>query len=564
MTPFEVLSEEDKNLIEKYILNYGFMYNETYETHLDASMEHILSTWNNNKKDLFKMLGNNLIVRRPYTFTIPVEGIAYSLKNNRSNEYQRFYNIWWNKILTNNDIVPNIMFYNKDTKAYDLPGCRFDLVDNLEKIITCDELATNAWNKGEYKFMFPNGEKFKISNGMRIMRIIHKFVEEVVPDCMPQYEAFRIWHSQILNNRYLDGEICLSIHPLDFMTMSDNKNNWRSCMRWTGEDFADVGDYRAGTLECMNSSNIIVAYLHSPDNPMLLDLWGGTNEPYKWNNKKWRELFIINPEIITEIKAYPYQDENLTNTILMWIKELAKLNLDYEYDNYEVNVSKDIIPYEEEKCEFGFDFSPTEFMYNDFGTLEKHRGRINARKLYNAVKQDKYYYCANENNLKASYYITIPYGGEAICMCCGNNRVSSAERVLCDICDTGYHCPICGESISGNERYWLDDVNDYVCLNCIDWETGIDDISEETHLNENLITLYYVDEYDDDERPICKAENSINIYRYIDSDYWNVFNTRPHTAEGWMGHWTAQANYVTAEDIRDIKWFKDLFPNVEL
>ena len=125
----------------------------------------------------------------------------------------------------------------------------------------------------------------------------------------------------------MDGELCLSIHPMDYMTMSDNDNNWQSCMNWMNN-----GDYRLGTVECMNSPYVLVAYLHNPNHSMSIG-------PYEWNSKHWRELFIIHPEMISEVKGYCFQDENLTNTILMWIKELAHNNLDWDYDNDEINVT---------------------------------------------------------------------------------------------------------------------------------------------------------------------------------------------------------------------------------
>ena len=179
-----------------------------------------------------------------------------------------------------------------------------------------------------------------------------------------------MWHSRILNQKYMDGELCLSIHPLDYMTMSDNDNNWDSCMKWNG-----VGDYRCGTVECMNAPNVLIAYLHNPDHPMN----PFTFKDWKWNSKKWRELFIVNEEVISEVKGYCFQDESLTNTILMWIKELAEKNLGWTYDNDEINI-QETIPWEND-ADMCFRFYPGKYMYNDIGTLEKHRARINRQKL---------------------------------------------------------------------------------------------------------------------------------------------------------------------------------------
>ena len=573
MYPIEFLTDDDKDLIEKYILDYGFMYNEPYDNHINASIDYILRLWNENKTTLYKLFDNNLILRRPYTFTIPTDGLAYNIKNSKDQSYSRFYNIWWKEVLGNPGLN-DILFYDKLTKTYMLPLTRFSFERKLTNLLDDLMLAKNSWDGEDYKFMFPDGEKYKISTGMKIIKIIHKFVQKFAPDCEPQFEAFRIWHSQILNNKYLDGEICLSIHPMDFMTMSDNDNNWRSCMRWTGDGIGDVGDYRAGTVECMNSPFILVAYLHSPDNPMNIgihyDCNGNKVQSYKWNNKKWRELFIINKELITEIKAYPYQDENLTNTILMWIKELAKNNLGYEYNNNEVNISKDIIQYPEENCEFGISFDPSEYMYNDFGTLDKHRARVNCKELYHAIKVEKYEYGEMVKDNKNSYYLTIPYGGTANCMCCGELTIDSEERVICSNCDTGYICPVCGEPIkSSDDRFWMDDIDDYICIDCMENETATDDITGEIHLTSEMINIYYVEEYDEEGKPIFNTNNIITIYH--GTQYWveyeRIFKTRPHYDQGYykgISWGSAKEYYLTADDINDIDKFTEYFSNFKI
>ena len=64
---------------------------------------------------------------------------------------------------------------------------------------------------------------------------------------LPGFEDFRIAQSLVTNQANLKGYITLSIHPLDYMTMSDNNCGWDSCMSWQEE-----GCYRQGTVEMMN------------------------------------------------------------------------------------------------------------------------------------------------------------------------------------------------------------------------------------------------------------------------------------------------------------------------
>ena len=64
----------------------------------------------------------------------------------------------------------------------------------------------------------------------------------------------------------------------------------------------------------------------------------------------------------------------------MWIKELAHNNLNWDYDDDEINLQdSNSIPFNEgDLC---FRVYPEGYMYNDIGTLEKHRARINREKI---------------------------------------------------------------------------------------------------------------------------------------------------------------------------------------
>ena len=135
-----------------------------------------------------------------------------------------------------------------------------------------------------------------------------------------EYEAFRIWHSMLFNSAKMTGNLCLSIHPLDYITMSENDEGWSSCMNWH-----DEGCYRRGTIEMMNSKYVLVAYVKSENNEIYM---GNDNH---WNSKKWRSLFYLDKDIITSIKGYPYQHPALVKVIIEKLEELAEANLGYMY-----------------------------------------------------------------------------------------------------------------------------------------------------------------------------------------------------------------------------------------
>ena len=114
----------------------------------------------------------------------------------------------------------------------------------------------------------PDGtfRKYHVQKGSRPMRVVGRILKAYHFAKEEDYKELVNWHSRMLNDKRLEGELCLSIHPLDYMTMSENNCDWTSCMNWP-----EGGCYRGGTIEMMNSPMVIVAYLKSANNPLMMD-----------------------------------------------------------------------------------------------------------------------------------------------------------------------------------------------------------------------------------------------------------------------------------------------------
>jgi hypothetical protein len=391
----------------------------------------------------------------------------------------------------------------------------------------------------------------KISHGMKPMKILAKFVDEFGNDQVKQdFEAFRLWHSRILQNRYVDGKLCLSIHPLDFMTMSDNNNNWDSCMRWQGGG----GDYRLGTVECMNSPFVIVAYLHDPAHPMFWQDYRSSKfgETYTWNSKQWRELFVVQDAFISEIYPYPFQDTNLTNTVLMWIKDLAAQNLGWTYDNEEINmVEKYDNPQvcTEKIC---FNLNTEAYMYKDFGRMDIHRGRMNIQKVIEATQER--WESTHKPNTR---YFDTSYGGIATCMWCGRPISGSANEnhVLCPACEPVMYCACCGEVLSSRSVRYFDDDDTPYCEECFA-DKSVEDALSGDYINTDDAMLIYWKLGEDEEGENIYYCNSIYIHESMVGTrvYENYFKQAPHRAPDW-----GNCYYVTTDDFTDVNETMNLF-----
>ena len=518
---FAALSDNDKEVIDEYICSYAPLNSDNANYYNKKSLEVILHEWNEQNQDLFKLFGEELIVRRLYSYKQTNEGLVNEFNLHRDDDAYKNFASWWNWSIKHNanvkfelEGISDMYFYSK--------------FFYIEEAYNFNNLAANSYQGEEFKVIFEDGSVLKVCRGMKPMKILHKFIEKYGNEKDEEmFEEFRLWHSRLLNQKTIDGELCLSIHPLDYMTMSDNANGWTSCMRWSDKwGNADAGDYRTGTVECMNSPYIIVAYLHDPRHTMKVS-------DYEWNSKRWRELFIVNEGCISEIKGYPYQDENLTNTCIAWIKELAMKNMGWTYDNEEYSMTDPILKYENESLYI--DFVKPVHMYKDFGVLRKHAGRINLDYL----RASKKFYCNTVKGMDGSImrYIDIPYGGEATCVFCGTFLEDSGYEkvdniVLCQRCESIARCRCCGDALTDDDSYYIEELDDYVCYDCYSNDCIMDNFDGTMHLDENVEQIHIFLGYDYNERPVFFDRCAYAYQPEYNYSYKQVMSDMPKVMNG--------------------------------
>lgn len=330
MEIFDAITPIEQETIEHYIQLYagaGEM----------APLPQVLRVWNKQKRTLYRLLGKKLRVKIPVE--IPRNVIYYqrelmAIYDTYSiwNERDRMY--FLNNLGVMKDIIHN-PFVFEYMKFILTQGYPLEDINVLSKLVFHQNIEkgyiTTIHNTEAHHF-----EKFKstVKNNMRTVRTIQKVLKAMRFPHMQLFEEWRNRVSDININRDIKTNLVFSIHPIDFMTMSDNACNWTSCMSWR-----EKGSYSAGTIEMMNSNMAILAYLES-DTPFNIIF---DEEEYNIPNKSWRCLFFINKHILLSGKAYPYSNTDLTKVCLDKLRELAKENLSwtYKYINQEY---KDIYP----------------------------------------------------------------------------------------------------------------------------------------------------------------------------------------------------------------------------
>lgn len=311
-----------------------------------------------------------------------------------------------------------------------------------------------------------------IPAGMRIGKALHRYFDGEVGD---EYVEFvRNEMSRIIQENKVTGTLCLSVHPLDFLSSSENQHNWRSC-------HALDGDYRAGNLSYMTDNCTIMAYLKSEGDVALPRF----PESVPWNNKKWRCLFFFdhNNKLVYEGRQYPYS----ISSIFPIITDVF----------YQMKFFTDSRRY----CMDAW----REYVFTDFSIGNKQYET--QRHLYapghgifhlkDVVKDHDYSYHFNDL-LKSSFYLPRVYdyhqdyfgsavrfkhpmtvGGYTYCICCGETHVADSNTMMCDRCRSKYddeyyeedcdgeYCYICGNQVDADDVVYMEGMYPY-CPDCFE------------------------------------------------------------------------------------------------
>ena len=229
------------NLLDKYDMKQFGNHRAAIEPSdigTPADVNHVLRFWDINKSEyLYKLLGNQLIVSKPISFTKSDDELYGDLEtfmyDNRA-----FLRLFFSALLEALSLK-RLSYDNETVNDFFYNTIHF----NLKADMLCGNTVSFFEDKpfGNSVTVTVNGTKVTMSEGQKIMKLVGNIARAL--DMQEQFERFRIAHSMVFNQKRVNGNLCLSIHPLDFATASDNNNNWDSCMSWmTG------GCYRLGTV----------------------------------------------------------------------------------------------------------------------------------------------------------------------------------------------------------------------------------------------------------------------------------------------------------------------------
>ena len=428
MNLFERLPEDEVRMLKRYMDNYG---DEDGAPAVPMHrMEYLLRFWNKNKEPLYKMFGEKFILKKDILMEQPADELAdlmyRALRIDNAAAIKAFCHAFTRAI----DNIPGLSY----SERYSLR----QLVEDYDTLVNNVYRGENLCIPGAYT---RDGRPLQVNHGGKAVKLVGKIADALgvhiatfrkckecgvvheyitCPHCgsadsivVDGYEEFRRAHSLVLNQKKIKGTLCLSIHPMDYITMSDNDSGWGSCMQWMEES----GDYRLGTIEMMNSPYVIVAYVERRE-PMTL-LCGD----YQWNNKRWRQLLVATPHLLLGNRQYPYDNDFLQGAALQWLRELADGTIgSYMPEAIQLNNGHSNI-IGERRVNFNLVFN---YMYNDIYD--------NRMAYVSPAIEDRY---------------SLNLSGPAVCVCCGEEIYydddADPSRVSCRACRGEWKCDCCGD-----------------------------------------------------------------------------------------------------------------------
>ena len=260
--------------------------------------------------------------------------------------------------------------------------------------------------------------KGKVPKGMKLVKSFKFFEEDKV-----SLEKLQNMASMIIQEDKVEGHLCFSVHPLDYLSSSENTYNWRSCHALDGE-------YRAGNISYMVDKSTIVVYLRGDKEKVNLP---GFPEDVLWNSKKWRMLLFLddNWEAAFAGKQYPMTIDRMLDKLQLVAR--TALNLGDNWSKW----------HDDQITDFRFKSGEdTQSFANPYipmaGKIYPIRNLIKDGEWthhYNDLLRSTCYvpfYCWSKEWSKENLHFHI--GEEVKCLHCGQERMGDHDMMFCRDC----------------------------------------------------------------------------------------------------------------------------------
>lgn len=357
-----------------------------------------------------------------------------------------------------------------------------EFADFLNKTCTAESFFTNSLQEDYVK---KDGKV--IQAGTKYVKSFKFFIDN--GDLLAEIQNAA---SAIIQSNCVKGKLCFSIHPLDYLSISENNFNWRSCHALDGE-------FRAGNLSYMCDKSTIICYLKSEEDTRLARF----PSDLPWNNKKWRCLLFLsdNHNAMFAGRQYPFFADEALETIREPLLDLLNVEAPSpwygeRWSHWHDDEIGDGFEYREHSDHDGCWLGDFRFyvldnnIYRSTQLITDAKGSRHYNDLLNSSCYRPYYMFA-KSPYSGPKDIHFSIGSAVDCLMCGDGYIASIDTMMCPNCECEYgdsenedyaHCDCCGARFWSGDGTWVDD-DWFVCPSCYDRECFVCEECDEVFYN---------------------------------------------------------------------------------
>ena len=421
----------DKQQIQDQV-NAVLAYSQ--ELCIEPQTDNLMDIWFNAKRDIIEAFGGKLI----YEIGSTTFNLSREEQNNKIND-----------------------FISRCERVYGNASLAWFLYRNRESFF--DNVVIEG-------VTMPSGEKITV--GMKLLKAFKFFEKDEAVLKALQTEA-----SMIIQENKIEGVLCFSVHPLDYLSLSENTYNWRSCHALDGE-------YRSGNLSYMCDKSTIVCYLRGKDESVHIPRFP---DEVLWNSKKWRMLIFLSEswQTIFAGRQYPFMSESGLDIITPHLRAALKqqhaswsswhndMLTEYRYANGRDN------DYTRKTVILGNKYYDLSDLISD-GAHSRHFNDLTRSSCYIPFYQwnkSRASMTRNEN-LPSGVGEHFTIGAAAPCIACGTASIALTDAMFCDCCSLDYCsddndnmsiCDCCGARTWNEDMYNTID-GSWICPQCAERE----------------------------------------------------------------------------------------------
>ncbi len=428
MITFDPKIQEDFNRVIVYSQDYTI-------THDEINTTPIFDLWKINKEKIYHLMGDKLIYETD-------ENIEFKLSEDKQRKMLHDF--------------------------YDRLVCNFGL-NQLVKFMGHQTLEAVYNNRVSNSYEY---EEIKIPKDMKLSKAFKYFISDE-----SELRLVQDLFSELVQKNKVSGKLCISIHPLDYLSTSETTYNWRSCHALDGE-------YRAGGLSYMCDATTVVCYIKG-DKDVKLPRFPSS---VPWNDKKWRMLLHMEEEsqrLMIAGRQYPFDVEGAREKIKDIIDKFKEKYYRYHRpyndhsfvnwtdDHFNSFVSPELSNPEEMK------YTTKSYRYIN-GLISAMSTFVKTPKSqvlhYNDIILSHVYpfpHITWECNRSFGIVPKVRVGYDGVpCVCCGEKPIYNSESLSCRCCDDCYdteeyyNCDYCGTRVHEEEIYYIEYDDSYICPNC--------------------------------------------------------------------------------------------------